>query len=98
MAAGASATINQAYINGAAAGLAKDFENVMLRCQEFNTFLQANNLQTAYGFSAADDAAVKSAFSTLNELRLVYEGRATVGTANQAKTFVTALVGAGAHI
>lgn len=99
MAAGASAGLTAQIVNGQAGALAKEVENVFARVKEFNTFLAATDLKIApFSMSSADETAIKSAFATAVELTLVYEGRSTVGTANQAATFMRQLVGLGAHL
>jgi hypothetical protein len=98
MAAGASSTLNASTVNGQAGALAKEIESLNTRCREFQTWLASVNLQTDYSMSAAEEADIKSAFANYLETILVYEGRATVGNANAARTFMLRLVGMGAHL
>lgn len=98
MPAGASAGLTAAQVQGQAGALAKEIQNLLTRVTEFNTFLAATNLQTAYSISSADEADIKSAYSSMVALIAIYAGGSTVGTANQAKTFLDRLTGFGAHL
>lgn len=99
MAAGAGAGLTGQIVQGQAGALAKEIEGMNTRAKEFNAFLVATDLKIApYSLSSSDEADIKSAFANYLEAITVYEGRGTVGTANQARTFILRLVGLGAHL
>lgn len=101
MAAGdAGAAITKATINDAAFQVSNALVNAVEAAEYFKAWLDgvsAADLETAYGFSAAGAADLKSAFGDLGDLAAIYRGNATLGTARDFDTFARRLRGTNLH-
>lgn len=67
------------------------------KVKEWLDGVTASDLQTLYGFTAAEAANIKSAYTELAELAAVWQGSQAVLTAKDYRTFPRRLTGVGQH-
>lgn len=79
--------VSKADLNSMAGSIAKDAQSIARRIKELGVYLDATNLQTAHGFTEAEEADIKSAFAA-SELR-------GVADEIQALVFAKRLIGMG---
>lgn len=92
----AGITPTKDQVNLQAGGLCRDFDLLCERVLRYKAWLDATNLQEAtYGFTAQDEAVIKSAFGDLAGLIAAYKGTATIGALKDHRTFPKQLWGTG---
>lgn len=94
--AGGMTALTKAAFDSLMNGVIQNLDGAMLQVQEIEAFLTAHPDAdfTALaggpgptGYAAGDVTNFKSAFSDLDQLRTIYQGLATLGTAKDFRTF-----------
>lgn len=93
------ASLDRATLNATAGQIAKDLDRLFLRAQEFKTFLDGypdGNLITDFGYVQADINDLRSAFTDIETLRLVYQGTNPQVSVKDFRLFLKRIWGLGA--
>ena len=94
--AGGIASLSKAGFDSLMNGVIENIDGSLLQAQAIQAFLLANpdaNFTAAAGgpgptgYAAGDVSTFKSAFSDMDQLRQIYQGLATLGTAKDFRSF-----------
>lgn len=81
---------DQTSIKNRAGEIARTLDQVLLRAQQYKTFLDQftdQNLIDNWGFVQADINTLRSAVSDMDQLRTIYQGTANLSVAKDFRTF-----------
>ena len=89
--------IDKAAVDSNAGTLAQSLQSAFNRTQQLKAWLDATPDATlvALGYTSGEVAVLKSAITDLDQLRTIYQGGATLGTAKDFRTFAKQMYGFG---